>query len=151
MEGNGTICRPSHHQKKEAGGTSWRSRRPPGRFVGIYARRARRVVRQGAGRNNGYNRNSTAKYREENHHSAKDDLYNYDDLDRLDVWKRGDLNAGKTDITSPVRDQDWTLDLLANWSSIATNSSSVGRTHNRSNEITDIDTGQSGNPPCQHD
>jgi RHS repeat-associated protein len=46
-----------------------------------------------------------------------------------------------------VRSQGWVLDLLGNWSSIATNGTSVGRSHNRSNEITDVDTGFSGEDP----
>jgi RHS repeat-associated protein len=95
----------------------------------------------------GYNRNSSVLWREENFFSAKDELYSYDLLDRLDVFKRGDLNAGRTDITTPVRSQDWGLDLVGNWKTIATDGSSVNRTHNFSNEITDVDTGFSGQDP----
>lgn len=88
----------------------------------------------------GFNRDSQVLWREENVASAKDERYAYDDLARFDIFDRGDLNAGKTDITSPVRNQDWGLDLVGNWSTIATGGVTVTREHNRSNEITDVDT-----------
>ena len=60
------------------------------------------------------------------------------------------LNAGRTDIQSPSKSQGWTLDLVGNWTSF-TDGSAVSRTHNRSNEITDIDGGQQGGDPGYDD
>jgi YD repeat-containing protein len=93
-----------------------------------------------------YNRQSQATSRADAAATAKDELYTYDDLDRLDVFKRGVLDSGV--ITSPVRSQDWGLDLVGNWDTIATDgATAINRNHNRSNEITDVDEGQTGGDP----
>jgi RHS repeat-associated protein len=94
----------------------------------------------------GYSRD-LVKWSEETVSNGQDKLYTYDDLGRLKGFKRGDLNAGRTDITSPVTSQDWGLDLVGNWDSIVTDGSTVNRNHNRSNEITDVDEGQTGGDP----
>src|SRR5690606_11521074 len=51
------------------------------------------------------------------------------------------------EITSPVRTIDWDLDLVGNWTQIGFGGGPFGRTHNRSNEITDVFTGFSDYDP----
>lgn len=96
----------------------------------------------------GYSRDSRVLWREENESGGKDELYGYDGLGRLNLFKRGDLNGTRTDITSPVRRLEWEMDNVGNFVSIAENGgASVGRTHNRANEVLDVDTGYSGQDP----
>ncbi|NUQ65008.1 MAG: RHS repeat-associated core domain-containing protein, partial [Pirellulales bacterium] len=92
----------------------------------------------------GYDRASNRLYRENTTASAKDEFYGYDGIHRLASFDRGDLNAEKTAISgTPVREEDWTLDLLGNWPGYVQKTSGTtdldqGRTHSNVNEVTAI-------------
>ena len=83
-------------------------------------------------------------YRENTVASGKDEHYAYDDVNRLTVFDRGDLNANKDAITgTPVKEEDWGLDMTGNWSDFLQKTSgstdlNQDRTHNPVNEITGI-------------
>ncbi len=65
----------------------------------------------------GYDRASNRTYRENTLASGKDEFYTYDEVNRLVTFDRGDLNVGKTAISgTPVREEDWGLDMTGNWS-----------------------------------
>ena len=92
----------------------------------------------------GYDRASNRPYRENTVASTKDEFYTYDGMNRLAAFDRGDLNAGKTAISgTPVREEDWSLDMTGNWSGFVQKTSGTtdldqDRTHNGVNEITAI-------------
>ena len=92
----------------------------------------------------GYDRASSRLYRENTVASGKDEHYAYDDVNRLTVFDRGDLNANKDAITgTPVKEEDWGLDMTGNWSDFLQKTSgstdlNQDRTHNPVNEITGI-------------
>jgi len=92
----------------------------------------------------GYDRASNRLYRENTTASGKDELYGYDEINRLVGFDRGDLNGEKTAISgTPVREEDWTLDPLGNWPGYVQKTSGTTdldqeRTHNEVNEITAI-------------
>ena len=72
-------------------------------------------------------------------------MYTYDGLDRLTDADRGDLNAGKTAISTLAFAHEWGLDPLGNWSAFkedadgnATWDLNQSREHNKVNEITAI-------------
>lgn len=74
----------------------------------------------------------------------KDQAYTYDNLNRLSDSKRGTLSGGSISGT-PVKEEDWTLDALGNWSTYLTKANGTTdlnqtRTHNAANEITQIDS-----------
>ena len=78
--------------------------------------------------------------------SGMDEFYEYDTLNRLTGFARGDLNTTRDRISgTAAREQAWTLDAVGNWSNEATKESGTylrpyeDRTHNTSNEITNID------------
>ncbi|MCA9211831.1 MAG: RHS repeat-associated core domain-containing protein, partial [Planctomycetales bacterium] len=80
-----------------------------------------------------------------NNYQHHDELYTYDGLHRLVDFQRGDLNAGKTAVTSKDFAQDWTLDNLGNWDRFKQDDNGNGtwdlnqpRTHNNANELTTI-------------
>ena len=112
----------------------------------------------------GYDRASNRLYRENTMASGKDEFYTYDEVNRLATFDRGDLNVGKTAICgTPVREEDWGLDMTGNWSDFLQKTSGStdldqDRTHNEVNEITGITEtrrhglGRSGaRPGGQHD
>ncbi|MFN8707534.1 MAG: RHS repeat domain-containing protein, partial [Planctomyces sp.] len=75
----------------------------------------------------------------------QDEFYTYDGLDRLTTADRGNLNAGKTAISTLKFGQDWDQDQLGNWANFtedsdgnATDDLDQDRTHNDANEITDV-------------
>ncbi|QKK07474.1 MAG: hypothetical protein HND58_04405 [Planctomycetota bacterium] len=86
--------------------------------------------------------------------------YEYDDLDRLVTADRGDID-GST-LTTGIGTQEWTLDMLGNWSTWEqdlngdgsfnpSNSETEDRGHNAANEITSLDIqGLTGSPFTQH-
>ena len=92
----------------------------------------------------GYDRASSRLYRENTVASGKDEYYSYDDVNRLTVFDRGDLNANKDAISgTPVKEEDWGLDMTGNWSDFLQKTSgstdlNQDRTHNPVNEITGI-------------
>jgi RHS repeat-associated protein len=73
-----------------------------------------------------------------------DEIYDYDNLDRLTDMQRGTLNSTHTGITGTVAfQQDWTLDPTGNWSNFTTAANGTTnlnqtRTANPVNEITNI-------------
>ena len=92
----------------------------------------------------GYDRASSRLYRENTVASGKDEYYSYDDVNRLTVFDRGDLNANKDAISgTPVKEEDWGLDMTGNWTDFLQKTSgstdlNQDRTHNPVNEITGI-------------
>ncbi|MFO0915743.1 MAG: RHS repeat-associated core domain-containing protein [Pirellulales bacterium] len=69
-----------------------------------------------------------------------DQTYGYDGLNRL---KNFDQGVYTTSIASPTQEQDWTLDMLGNWSNLLEKTSgsttlNQNRTHNNANEIATI-------------
>jgi hypothetical protein len=64
----------------------------------------------------GFDRNSNRVFRDNLVVSSGQDVYDsYDNLNQLTVLKRGDLNAGRTDISgTPVRQENFTLDPTGN-------------------------------------
>jgi len=103
----------------------------------------------------GYDRASNRLWREnlDTATSGKDELYAYDDLNRLTDARRGDLNANKDALTSTGFRQNWTLDALGNWGGFKQDTSGDGttwglqqsRTHNKVNEI-DTDDNHANGP-----
>jgi len=101
----------------------------------------------------GYDYASNRTYQEGQVDTAEmDELYAYDTLHRLTGFERGNLNVGKDDISdTPARGQDWTLQVIGNWSAIVSKLSGADdspydtRTHNTVNEITALDP-QSATP-----
>jgi RHS repeat-associated protein len=93
----------------------------------------------------GYDRNSNIVTAEDNVHVGFDVKYTMDDVDRLVEAKEGTLSAGA--ITSPTRDQQWTLSHTGNWDLnkvdlngdldfADTDEENDTRAHNAVNEIT---------------
>ena len=77
----------------------------------------------------------------------QDEFFTYDGLKLLKTADRGDLNGGKTALSTLTFAQDWDQDQLANWTSFTqdndgngTNDLSQTRTHNDVNEITQVDS-----------
>jgi RHS repeat-associated protein len=75
-----------------------------------------------------------------------DEAYNYDNLDRLTKTNRGTLASGTITDGNATYTRNWTLDLVGNWNSLATDadgggagsSSSESRTHNGQNQVTAV-------------
>jgi len=74
-----------------------------------------------------------------------DELYGYDQLQRLQDLGRETLNGSQTAITSPTFGQDWTLDETGNWNAFKQDNTGSGtwnldqsRTANAVNEITSL-------------
>ncbi|MBY0589562.1 RHS repeat-associated core domain-containing protein [bacterium] len=70
----------------------------------------------------------------------RDWLYAYDSSHRLDVGSLGQLNTGRTGLTSTFGIQDWTLDSLGNWSNfqqtvLGNIELTQSRAHNKANEV----------------
>ena len=92
----------------------------------------------------GYDRASNRLYRENTLTTGRDELYGYDQVNRLIAFQRGELNATKDGITgTPVKAEEWGLDTSGNWDAFLQNTSGTtdlnqARTHNPVNEITAI-------------
>ena len=95
-----------------------------------------------AGWSHDYDRLGNKNYQEDLQSATQSELYGYDAVYRVDDFKRGQLNEGKTDITSPSRTQTWTLDPLGNWDDTTIDGTQEDRTHNSANELTQRDIGQ---------
>jgi hypothetical protein len=78
-----------------------------------------------------YNREHQVESSNEGVPSSRDETYTYDELHRLNSFKRGTM-TGST-IPSPTATREWTLDLVGNWGE-----NPDDRTHNISDEITAI-------------
>jgi RHS repeat-associated protein len=73
--------------------------------------------------------------------SGQDEYYSYDNLNQLTVLKRGDLNAGRTDISgTPVWQENFSFDPTGNW-----HGSSSGYV-TRTSGVIDLDQNRSNNP-----
>ncbi len=93
----------------------------------------------------GYDRAGNRLYREEADTSDLDQLYSYDDVNRLVQSEEGTLSAGKDSISSLNSKQQWSLDPTGNWSGFkedddgdATWDLEQTRTSSAVNEITDV-------------
>jgi RHS repeat-associated protein len=95
----------------------------------------------------GYNRVSSRTWRDNLSPgmTGYDELYGYDQLQRLQNLGRGTLNGTQTAITSPTFGQDWTLDETGNWNGFKQDNTGSGtwnldqtRTANTVNEITSL-------------
>jgi RHS repeat-associated protein len=92
----------------------------------------------------GYDRASNRLYRENTLTTGRDELYRYDQVNRLVEFARGELNATKDGITgTATNEEDWALDMTGNWPGLVQKTSGStdldqGRTHNPVNEITAI-------------
>jgi hypothetical protein len=64
----------------------------------------------------GYDRAGNRLYREEADTSDLDQLYSYDDVNRLVQSEEGTLSVGKDSISSLNFKQQWSLDATGNWS-----------------------------------
>jgi len=94
----------------------------------------------------GYDENSNRQWRQNTTATDLDEYYTYDNLNRLVTMKRGTLSGGPppTGITSPVAQQDWTLDETGNWNAFVVEAGGTPtleqtRTANEVNEIQTID------------
>ena len=90
----------------------------------------------------GFDRNSNRVFRDNLvASSGQDEYYSYDNLNQLSVLKRGDLNAGRTDISgTPVWQENFTFDPTGNW-----HGSSSGYV-TRTSGVIDLDQNRSNNP-----
>ncbi len=67
----------------------------------------------------------------------------YDNLNQLTDFRRGALSDTNSDgipdtVSTASRSQAWTMDGQGNWSSLNTDGTSVGRTHNLQNQVTGV-------------
>src|SRR5690606_32395482 len=67
---------------------------------------------------------------------SKSEHFTFDNLDRMTNFDEGTLNGGKTAITSPTFNQNWTLDNVGNWSNFTDNGSSSNNTFTNTHEMT---------------
>ena len=93
----------------------------------------------------GYDQAGNRLYREEADTSYLDQLYAYDDVNRLTQSQEGTLGAGKDSISSLNFAQQWSLDATGNWSGFkedddgdSTWDLNQTRTSNAVNEITNV-------------
>jgi RHS repeat-associated protein len=93
----------------------------------------------------GHDRAGNRLYREEADTSDVDQLYGYDNLNRLTQSEEGTLSAGKDSVSSLNFEQQWALDPTGNWFRFKEDSDGdstwdldQSRTSNRGNEITNV-------------
>jgi RHS repeat-associated protein len=98
----------------------------------------------------GYDRDSSRTYRENTvAASSHDQLYAYDNLNRLTSFDKGDLNGTHDGMSALASAQRWTLDPTGNWSEFKEDANGdtdytdatdldQDRTHNKVNEVTDV-------------
>lgn len=93
----------------------------------------------------GYDRVGNRLYREEADASDLDQLYAFDDLNRLAQSEEGTLSIGKDSISSLTFKQQWSLDATGNWSGFKEDDDGDSsweleqtRTSDKVNEITDV-------------
>jgi RHS repeat-associated protein len=94
----------------------------------------------------GFDRDGNPKYRLNQIDTSKSDLYALDDLNRLTTFKRGTLSSSNTVITSPTRQEDFSLDKTDNWTNYDVSVAgsiylAQTRTQNTQNEVTAISQG----------
>jgi RHS repeat-associated protein len=97
----------------------------------------------------GYDRNGNRVWRKNtvaaSYGKDLDELYGYDQIDRLKEMGRGDLNSGHSTLDTQVFRQDWALDATGNWRNFREDDDGDGswdlnqqRSANKVNEISDI-------------
>lgn len=84
-----------------------------------------------------YDKEGNKKHGEKEHHPARSEAYEYDDIYRLIDYKVGQL-VGST-VPVPVTQTQYDLDKLGNWDSKVKDGVTQNRTHSAVNEITAID------------
>jgi YD repeat-containing protein len=94
----------------------------------------------------GYDRNGNQLFSKSYACANKDELRSYDALYRLKTYKRGTLTNNNTQIASPVRREDFSLDPTSNWKCYDVSGSGATplnqkRTHSAVNKITAITEG----------
>lgn len=100
----------------------------------------------------GYDRNSNRLWKQNMVATTGfDEQYTVDNLNRLTQMKRGTLNGSHVIPGTPVKEQDWKLDPVGNWSEFVEDTSGTAvldqtRTASTVNEITSIGTGTVGLP-----
>jgi YD repeat-containing protein len=77
-----------------------------------------------------YNRGGNITSKTNTLHTAFNEAYTYDGLNRLTVTDRND---------GTTNDQSWSLDALGNMNSVTTNGTTETRAHNDQNQLLDID------------
>ncbi len=96
----------------------------------------------------GYDRVSNRLYRKNlvaSGSDKQDELYSYDGLYQLNDFQRGELNSGRTAMTgSLAAEEEFTFDPTGNWNEYVVNAGTPQtRTHNKANELTQIDSSSS--------
>jgi RHS repeat-associated protein len=95
----------------------------------------------------GYDRAGNRTYREQtcDSNSYHDEVYGYDDINRLTEFDRGVINANKDAISTLKFAQEWSLDSTGNWAGFKEDDDGdsswdldQSRTSNKVNEITNI-------------
>lgn len=87
----------------------------------------------------GYDRNDNRLYRENLIDATFSELYEYDLLNQLTSFERGELNGTKDAIVgTPSRSQSWDFDALGNFTNQTTDGVTQSRDHNEQNQITSI-------------
>jgi RHS repeat-associated protein len=87
----------------------------------------------------GYDANSNRLYRENVLDVVFSELYQYDDLNQLIGFDRGELNSTKDGIEgTATRSQEWDLDAVGNWMELTTGITPEARVHNRQNQVTEV-------------
>jgi RHS repeat-associated protein len=92
----------------------------------------------------GHDRNGNRLFRENLINAALSELYHgdgaaegYDLLNQLTAFARGTLNSAKDSIVGTAsRTQEWDLDALGNWATVATDQVAEEREHNAQNQLT---------------
>jgi hypothetical protein len=100
----------------------------------------------------GHDRDGNRLYRDNRLNDAFDELYHangaangYDPLNQLAEFRRGALSDTNGDgvpdtVATASRSQVWSPDAVGNFTSVTTDGTAQGRTHNRQNELTVVGT-----------
>jgi RHS repeat-associated protein len=98
----------------------------------------------------GYDRDANRLYRTNELNHSFDELYHangpangYDGLNQLAAFARGTLSDTNGDgvpdtVASPSRSQSWSVDALGNFTSVTSDGTAQGRTHNKQNQLTGV-------------
>jgi RHS repeat-associated protein len=84
-----------------------------------------------------YDNEGNKAFENKNHDTAHSEAYQYDNADRVISYKVGTL-IGST-VPAPVTQTAYNLDPVGNWNSKTTDAVTQTRTHNATNELTQID------------
>jgi YD repeat-containing protein len=86
----------------------------------------------------GYDADGNILWKKDLIHSGQDELYAYDNLNRLIDFQRGTLNSTCTAISDPTLTESWDLDALGNWKSQTIDGVTTERTTDMQNELTAV-------------